>query len=108
MGDSFNFPPWVAISDTKHLKILGKFGEELAELQKAVMRCIIQGINEIDPESGKTNRQALEEELADVSALTQVVEDEFDLRILWERMETKRERQYMWMDGLSVEGNEDV
>ncbi len=31
-------------------------------------RCIIQGIDEVDPSSGKTNRVRLESEIADVYA----------------------------------------
>lgn len=47
---------------------MGKTGEELAELSKVVNRIQIQGIDGIDPDSGKTNRQCLIDETADVRA----------------------------------------
>lgn len=56
---------------------LGKTGEEAAELAEAAARvaCVcargmIQGLDAVDPASGKTNRQRLLEELADVEAQT--------------------------------------
>jgi hypothetical protein len=58
--------PWRVETDKRRLRRLGKTGEELAELSAVVSRCIIQGVDEIDPSSGKTNRQRLQEEVADV------------------------------------------
>lgn len=60
--------PWVVVTDPKTLRRLGKAGEEVNELGSVLARCIIQGIDEIDPSSGKTNRLRLEEEIADVYA----------------------------------------
>jgi NTP pyrophosphatase (non-canonical NTP hydrolase) len=59
---------WVPTTNLAMLRRMGKLGEELGELQAVAARCIIQGIDEIDPASGKTNRQRLTEELADVQA----------------------------------------
>jgi NTP pyrophosphatase (non-canonical NTP hydrolase) len=59
---------WNVETDAKALRRLGKLGEELGELQAVVSRCIVQGINEIDPGSGKLNRVRLMEEIADVEA----------------------------------------
>ena len=60
--------PWHVETNAALLRRFGKLGEELGELQAVVCRCIIQGLEETDPSSGKTNRQRLTEELADVEA----------------------------------------
>lgn len=60
--------PWTPTTDLHMLRRMGKLQEELGELQAVAARCIIQGIDEIDPHSGEINRQRLLEEMADVSA----------------------------------------
>jgi NTP pyrophosphatase (non-canonical NTP hydrolase) len=60
--------PWHPIKDPVLLKTLGKFAEELGECSAATARCIIQGVDEVEPTTGKPNRQWLEEEIADVLA----------------------------------------
>ena len=64
-------PPsaWHPTTNKVDLAHLGKLGEELAECAAAASRCIIQGIDEAHPVTGKTNRQWLEEEIADVVAM---------------------------------------
>lgn len=47
---------------------MGKTGEEVNELGCVVSRIQIQGLDAIDPGTGKTNRQRLIEETADVMA----------------------------------------
>lgn len=59
---------WVPTTDLLFLRRLGKLGEELGELSSVTNRCIIQGIDEIDPASQKANSLRLEEEIADVIA----------------------------------------
>lgn len=58
--------PWVPMKTPIDVKHLGKLMEELGELQAAIARCLIQGIDEKEPVTGKPNRQWLEEEMADV------------------------------------------
>jgi len=60
--------PWTPTTDLKTLRRMGKLGEEAAELLAVSNRVIIQGIDEVDPSSGKVNRERLLEELADVQA----------------------------------------
>jgi NTP pyrophosphatase (non-canonical NTP hydrolase) len=60
--------PWQPIDSKLELKILGKLGEEVSELATVVCRCIIQGVDEVQPVTGKSNRLWLEEEIADVLA----------------------------------------
>ena len=59
---------WVSESDPLILRRVGKAGEELAELAKVCSRITIQGFAGIDPKTGISNRQSLEEEIADVMA----------------------------------------
>ncbi len=61
---------WLPEPDPHLQHRLGKTGEEAAELACVTARASIQGLNEVDPSSGKTNRQRLLEEMADVEAQT--------------------------------------
>jgi len=58
---------------------LGKLAEELGECAAAASRCIIQGIDEREPETGKLNRGWLEDEIADVTAGIALVTEHFKL-----------------------------
>lgn len=71
--------PWQPMQRPIDLKHLGKLNEELAEAAAAVSRCIIQGIDECEPVTGKPNRLWLEEELADVRANIELVALHFKL-----------------------------
>ena len=71
--------PWRPMQSAIDLKHLGKLAEELSEAGAAVARCIIQGIDEKEPVTGKVNREWLEEELADVCANIGLVVDHFHL-----------------------------
>lgn len=59
---------WELAEDPTLRRRMGKTGEELAELAAVVNRIQIQGLDAVDPGSGKTNRQRLQEEMADVYA----------------------------------------
>lgn len=59
---------WEANLTPHESRRLGKTGEELAELLAVILRITIQGLDAIDPSSGKTNRQRFHEETADVVA----------------------------------------
>jgi hypothetical protein len=67
------------MSDPVDIKTLGKFGEELGECASAAMRCLIQGIDEVDPETGYPNREWLEDEIADVQAGAELTIERFNL-----------------------------
>ena len=83
--------PWQPISDAVDLKHLGKLAEECGELSAAVSRCIIQGVNEQEPVTGKVNRQWLEDEMADVIAGIGLTCERFGLNTA--RMEARAERK---------------
>ena len=59
---------WTPTTDLLMLRRMGKLIEELGELANVAARCIIQGIDETDPGTGKVNRLRLEHEIADVLA----------------------------------------
>lgn len=63
-----NVTKWELATDPLLVRRMGKTGEECAELLAVTTRIAIQGIDEIDPGSGKTNRQRLIEEIGDVYA----------------------------------------
>lgn len=58
---------------------IGKMLEELGEAVSAGARSIIQGIEGLEPDTKKPNRQWLTEELADVSALIKLNIEHFEL-----------------------------
>lgn len=71
--------PWNPMTKPIDLKYLGKLGEECGELNAVVSRCIIQGIHEKEPVTGKPNVDWLEEEIADVVANIKLVMEHFNL-----------------------------
>jgi hypothetical protein len=77
MSEALN--PWRPMTDAVDLKHLGKLGEELGECSAAVSRCVIQGIDEAEPVTGKVNREWLEEEIADVLGNIELVVARFKL-----------------------------
>jgi hypothetical protein len=60
--------PWMPEQNRIRLAVLGKLIEECNELSARASRCIIQGANEIDPDSGQTNLVELVKEMSDVIA----------------------------------------
>lgn len=90
--------PWHPITDPVDLKHLGKLGEETNELGTVVSRCIIQGLDGINPTDGKVNRQWLEEEIADVIANADLVRQRFDLNSdsITRRVNEKKARLRTW------------
>ncbi|MBD9372080.1 hypothetical protein IB238_05480 [Rhizobium sp. ARZ01] len=73
---------WKPEPDLLVHQALGKACEEASELSNILARCLIQGLNQNEPVSGKPNRQALFEEIADLDAaiqwLRELVNDEYD------------------------------
>ena len=90
--------PWNPITDALDLKRLGKLAEELGECQAAVARCIIQGLDESEPVTGKVNRLWLQEEIADVMANVHLVVERLNLdtEFMADRIDRKIERLREW------------
>ena len=103
LHESGQLNPWWPDTDRQNLRVLGKLGEELGEAGAAVSRCIIQGIEEAEPVTGKVNRVWLEDELADIIATTQVAVDHFglDMNRMLERAARKRLHLLAWAELIS-------
>lgn len=71
--------PWQPMADPLDLAHLSKLLEEVNELGAAIARCIIQGLDEREPVTGKPNREWLEDEIADVAAGCQLNGQRFRL-----------------------------
>lgn len=98
---------WHVETDPLTKRRLGKALEELSELSNVLARCLIQGVDEVDPSSGEVNRDRMWKEIADVKTqLGFLVEhfnlnsDKIDKRILnkigsmleWERLLKEEEK----------------
>ncbi len=86
--------PWHPMKDPVQLKIFGKLIEELGELQAALARCIIQGLDEYEPVTNKPNKQWVADEIADVLCGIHLLQNGY----LWEHewkvyIETRKEKK---------------
>lgn len=70
---------WHVETDKFRIRRLGKALEELGELTSVLARCIIQGVDEVDPSSGEVNRLRMQKEGADVYTQLSHLVDAFDL-----------------------------
>ena len=92
--------PWHPISNAVDLKTLGKLGEEVNELGSAICRCVIQGVFEHEPVTGKLNSEWLEDEIADVQAGMELTIRRFGLNRdrIQKRADQKRTLLKNWHD----------
>ncbi len=92
--------PWHPMTNAVDLKTLGKFTEELGECVAAASRCMIQGIDEAEPVTGKINREWLEDEIADVYAGLLLTANRFglDMSRIRIRMLRKMDHLKQWHD----------
>ena len=90
--------PWQPENDKLHLAVVGKLGEEASELSSACHRCSIQGVDGKHPVTGKSNREWLQDEIADVLAGCAIAIEHFnlDLTEIMERREMKRKHKKAW------------
>ena len=95
---SHNLTKWTPTTNLTMLRRMGKLIEELNELGVVAARCIIQGIDDIDPGSGLVNRERLEKELADVMAQCIVTIEKLGLNqeFIKARTEDKTEQMAEW------------
>ena len=71
--------PWIPMRNPVDVATIGNLQEELGELQAILARCLIQGIHEKEPRTGKVNKDQLQEEIGDVLAGLTVCVDRFKL-----------------------------
>jgi NTP pyrophosphatase (non-canonical NTP hydrolase) len=100
---------WHVETDAYRIRRLGKSLEELGELVSVLARCLIQGVDEIDPSSGEVNRMRMQKETADV--LTQVggLTETFnlDMGAILERVQDKKASMDKWEE-LLVEEKQNI
>lgn len=96
---------WVPSTDPGLIKRMSKTAEESSELAIAALRCQIQGVDEINPSNGKTNRRCLEDEIGDVIAQCRCTIEKLNLdkTYILERSIRKEALMHEWEDPLAVE-----
>lgn len=77
------------MSNPRDVAALGKLAEEVNELGAALARCIIQGIDGVEPTTGVPNRDWLAKEIADVTANIGIVTVRYSLDIDYDRIRRK-------------------
>lgn len=97
--------PWVPERDPVTLAVLGKLVEELNEASARAARCIIQGCDEIDPDTGRTNMTELEREVADVMACFEMTRERLGLFHSSDRQAAKASGFRRWHKMIEEGGN---
>lgn len=87
---------WLPEQDPHRLAVLGKLAEECNELAGRAVRCIIQGIDEKDPATGRTNRDELAREASDVEACLEMVESLLGVKRITSRVAGKYDGFKRW------------
>lgn len=97
---------WIPMKDPHDVRHLVKLIEELGELTSAASRCLNQGIDERNPETGKSNKRWLQEEIADVLCQIARTTGHFDLntQFITDRVEKKHEAMEEWTRLLKEKG----
>jgi hypothetical protein len=85
---------WQPMTNKADLAVISKLGEEVTECGSALFRCIIQGINEVHPVTGKINREWLEDEIAGVLGMVEHAILHFGLDRVRMAKRTKRKFDY--------------
>lgn len=100
--------PWQPESNPITLAVLGKLAEELAEASGIVARCQIQGVGEREPVTLVQNREALQNELADVMATTEMAIKRFGLDVVAMRVRADRKIEHLtrWHQLIDRRGHE--
>ena len=80
----------------------GKLAEEANELAGICARIAIQGLAGIDPKSGKSNADALAEEMSDVLAGMNFVNEHTSITANHDRMEKKLSGYRLWFAMIGI------
>lgn len=95
--------PWEPETNPQRLKAGLKLLEELGEGVSAMARCLMQGIDEVEPVTKKPNRLWLNEEFGDILANMDRVIQTF--RLDYGFIARRRERKFAyitrWLEGLT-------
>lgn len=92
--------PWRPDDNPLQTRRVNKTLEELAELSIVLARINMQGLQGINPKTGKTNLQEFWEERADVIAQFRKLDDVLgpppDVGAYWDRVERKKTQMDEW------------
>lgn len=105
---SYKISPWQPEQRKAYLAALGKLTEECSECAARAARCIIQGIDEIDPDKGKPNGVLLEEEMSDVRATMAFIATVAGRHVSMPRVLDKNSGFNRWLTMLPPETNGDL
>ena len=96
---------WHVETDAYRIRRLGKSLEELGELVSVLARCIIQGVDEVDPSSGEVNQLRMQKESSDVVAQLSLLVQAFNLdtQAIDNRIEDKIDSMQKWEQLLEEE-----
>jgi NTP pyrophosphatase (non-canonical NTP hydrolase) len=94
---------WRAEADPATLAVVGKLGEEAAELASRCCRAVIQGVGGVDPDDGRPNHLHLQDEIADVFALIELTIEYLGLDRAEIAFREKAKRRYKtpWIKALA-------
>lgn len=100
--------PWIPDNNPHQARRIGKTLEEVGELAAVLARISIQGLDAIDPSSGKTNRQRFIDETADVIAQINCNFRAFDMPAdeIDERVQMKEASMDAWEKHFRTDGAE--
>lgn len=94
--------PWIPEQDQALLALLGKLGEEAAELSARCCRAVISGADYCDPDTGRTNLAHIADEVADVQSLVAALfmRGHIDGEYVHDRQLKKMQFQGTWFNSL--------
>jgi hypothetical protein len=87
---------WMPETDPHILAVLGKLGEELNELSARVSRAIVQGVDELDPDTNRFNSEELTREISDVYACLILLRERMGIGHDPSRLESKLSGYRTW------------
>lgn len=88
--------PWKPEPDLMTHQVIGKAAEEASELAGILARILIQGLDERDPGTGRLNRDALVDEMSDVTAAIQWIEYQLGIKPYPARVDRKLAGFKLW------------
>lgn len=99
---AYNDPPWIPMDNPRDIRTIGKMLEEVNELGAAAARCLIQGIDGIEPITKKVNKRWLEDEIADMFATAKLTCERFglDMEYIKQRNQRKVVQLDTWQRGV--------
>ncbi|QIG70772.1 hypothetical protein EVB91_221 [Rhizobium phage RHph_I1_18] len=81
-------------------QVLGKLAEEASEAANIAIRCMIQGLDEVEPVTRVSNIEALTKEISDVTATIRWLEEVTGIKPRETRIENKLAGYREWAEGL--------